>query len=448
MTLNRKILFLQFLSNILIICLVLLIIRKISIDINVIYLFCLIFVLTYLDSFFLYEAKDSPTRSFIFFNISRYLVFFMGYMIFYFAYYYPNNQIISVIAPDEYFDSGMYVYVAKNLVNGLHVSDTDFALYYGTHMSPNWALIVYIYTGVFLIFGIEEQILPMVNLFIYSYIFFFFIYILKMTNLTKNQLYVISFLMLLLPGPMYWVASLSKEVLYYCFLFSIVYLLIKIKKKLSKQLFIISIIASIFSRFNVIAIIFFSKIFTLLKNDSKIIFIKNLIKIYLLIILVFILGIYFLKFFFGIDFFQTAMYIPFGFDVNDQWGYKMNFVPMNIQELFYKLPIKFLLTIFSEVNIVYLFNFPYGNTNSYAIIFNTLQGFLRVLFIILIIINFIQKKYISVLAYRFMGITFIFWLLFAISIGFFQSRYLIFGDYILILSYIFLKTNTREFGNK
>ena len=82
MILNRKILFLQFLSNILIICLVLLTIRKISIDINIIYFCYFILVLTYLDSFFLYEVKDSPTKSFLFFNVSRYLVFFIGYMIF------------------------------------------------------------------------------------------------------------------------------------------------------------------------------------------------------------------------------------------------------------------------------------------------------------------------------------------------------------------------------
>lgn len=444
MILNRKILFLQFLSNILIICLVLLTIRKVSIDINIIYFCFFILVLTYLDSFFLYEVKDSPTKSFLFFNISRYLAFIIGYMIFYFAYYYPNNQIISVIAPNEYFDSGMYVYVAKNLVNGLSVADTDFALYYGAHMSPNWALIVYIYTGMFLIFGIEEQILPMINLFIYSYIFFFFIYILKMTNLTKNQIYTISFFMLFLPGPIYWVASLSKEVLYYCFLAMLFYLLFENKRIISKRIIVISFVASLLSRFNIIAIIFFSKIFILLRSDSKISFIKNLTKIYLLIILVFILAISILKLVYDIDFFQTAMYIPLGFDVNALWGYKMDFVPMNIQELFYKLPIKFVLTIFSEVNIMYLFNFSYGNTNSYAIVFNTLEGFLRVTFVLLIIVNFIQKRYISVFAYKFMGITFVFWLLFAISIGFFQSRYLIFGDYLLIFSYIFLKSNRRR----
>lgn len=445
MILNRKILFLQFLSNILIICLVLLTIRKVLIDINIIYFCCFILVLTYLDSFFLYEVKDSPTKSFLFFNISRYLVFFIGYLIFYFAYYYPHNQIISVIAPYEYFDSGMYVYVAKNLYNGLSVVDTDFALYYGPHMSPNWALLVYLYSGMFHIFGLEEGILPMLNLFIYSYLFFFFVYILKKTKLNYYSIYIISMFILLLPGPIYWTASLSKEVINYSFFAILIYLLINIKKKISKRLITISIIASIFSRFNIIAIIFVSKIFTLLRSDSKILFIKNLIKIYILIILVFIFAIFLLEVVVGIDFFQSAMYIPFGFDVNEYWGYKMDFVPMNILEVFYKLPIKFLLTIFSEVNIIYLFTFPYGDTNSYAIIFNTLQGFLRVIFVILIITNFIQKRYINILAYKLMGITFIFWLLFAISIGFFQSRYLIFGDYLLILSYIFLKTNCREY---
>jgi hypothetical protein len=137
------------------------------------------------------------------------------------------------------------------------------------------------------------------------------------------------------------------------------------------------------------------------------------------------------------------MYIPL-VDVNEYWGYKMNFVPMNIQELFYKLPIKFLLTIFSEINIIYVFNFPYGNTDSYAIIFNTLQGFLRVIFLILIIINFMQKKYINEFAYKFMGITFVFWLLFSISIGFFQSRYIIFGDYLLLFSLIFIIYGKKE----
>ena len=86
----------------------------------------------------------------------------------------------------------MYVYVAKNLANGLLITDTDFVLYHGTQMSPNWALIVYIYTGFFLIFGIEEQILPTINFFLYSYLFFFFVYILEMTNLKRNQIYLIS----------------------------------------------------------------------------------------------------------------------------------------------------------------------------------------------------------------------------------------------------------------
>lgn len=445
MILNRKILFLQFLSNILIICLVLLTIRKISIDINIIYFCCFILILTFLDSFFLYGTKDSSIKSFIFFNISRYLVFFIGYIIFYFAYYYPNNQIISVIAPDEYFDSGMYVYVAKNLVNGLSVADTDFALYYGIYMSPNWALVVYIYTGTFLIFGIEEEILPMVNFFIYSYLFFFFVYILKMTNINKYSIYIISIFLLLLPGPLYWTASLSKEHLYYIFLSGVFYFLLSIKKYISKRQIILSLSASIFSRFNIIAIVFFSKIFFLFKTDSKINFIKNLIKIYLFIIILFIVGILFLDIKFGINFFESPMYIPFGFDAKETWGYKMDFVPMNIQELFYKLPIKYLLTIFSEVNVIHLFSFPYGNTNSYAIVFNTVEGLIRSVFIMLVLINFCIKKNIDYIAYKFIGLTLIFWLLFAISIGFFQSRYLIFGDYLLIFSYIFLKSNRRRY---
>lgn len=445
MILNRKILFLQFLSNILIICLVLLTVRKVSIDINIIYFCYFILVLTYLDTFFLHEVKDAPTKSFLFFNISRYLVFFIGYMIFYFAYYYPNNQIISVITPNEYFDSGMYVYVAKNLVNGLSVADTDFALYYGTHMSPNWALIVYLYTGMFLIFGIEEQILPMINLFIYSYMFFFFIYILKMTNINKYGIYIISIFLLLLPGPLYWTASLSKESLHYIFLAGIFYFLLSIKKRISKRQIFFSLVASIFSRFNIVAIVFFSKIFISLKTDSKIILIRNLIKIYLFIIILFIVGILFLDIKFGINFFESPMYIPFGFDAKEIWGYKMDFVPMNIQELFYKLPIKYLLTIFSEVNVIHLFSFPYGNTNSYAIVFNTVEGLIRSVFIMLVLINFCIKKNIDYIAYKFIGLTFIFWLLFAISIGFFQSRYLIFGDYLLIFSYIFLKSNRRRY---
>lgn len=443
MILNKKILFLQFLSNILIICLVLLMVRKISIDINIIYFCYFILVLTYLDAFFIHKLKDESIKSFIFFNITRYMIFLIGYMVFYFAYYYPNNEIISVIAPNEYFDSGMYVYVAKNLVNGLPVADTDFALYYGTQMSPNWALIVYIYTGIFLIFGIEEQILPMINLFIYSYIFFFFIHILKMTNLTKNQIYTISFFMLFLPGPIYWVSTLSKEVLYYVFLAILFYLLFKNKKVISKRIIFISLVASFFSRFNIVAIIIFSKIFNLLNFNTKKSFIKNLFKTYIFILFIFILSICFLDLFFNINFFQSPMYIPFGFDTEELWGYKMDYVPMSILELLYKLPVKFLLTIFSEVNIIYLFRFPYGNTNSYAIVFNILEGFIRSMFIILLLVNFYRKKDINNITYKFMGLTFIFWLLFAISIGFFQSRYLIFGDYLLIFSYIFLKSNRR-----
>lgn len=443
MILNRKILFLQFLSNILIICLVLLTIRKISIDINIIYFCCFILILTFLDSFFLYGIKDSSIKSFIFFNISRYLVFFIGYIIFYFAYYYPNNQIISVIAPDEYFDSGMYVYVAKNLVNGLSVADTDFALYYGTHMSPNWALIVYLYSGMFLIFGIEEEILPMVNLFIYSYMFFFFIYILKMTNLTKNQTYGISFLMLLLPGSIYWVASLSKEVLYYCFLAILFHLLLKNKKIISKRIIVISLVTSLLSRFNIIAIIIFSKISILLKSNTKKSFIKNLLKTYIFILFIFILSVFFLDLIFNINFFQSPIYIPAGVNVSEIWGTKMDFVPMSISELFYKLPVKFLLTIFSEVNIIHIFIYPYGDTTSYASLFNILQGFIRVTLIFLIIIFFLIRKNINKMAFRFMIFTFIFYLLFSISVGFFQARYIIFGDYLLLFSLIFI-----IYGNK
>ncbi len=100
---------------------------------------------------------------------------------------------------------------------------------------------------------------------------------------------------------------------------------------------------------------------------------------------------------------------------------------------------------FSEVNVIHLFSFPYGNTNSYAIVFNTVEGLITSVFIMLVLINFCIKKNIDYIAYKFIGLTFIFWLLFAISIGFFQSRYLIFGDYLLIFSYIFLKSNRRRY---
>lgn len=446
MKLNKLILFLQLNSNILLICLVLLFVRKELIEINFILLIFFILFISCLDFIFLYTSHESTLKKFFYFNLYRYVVFFVGYLIFYFTYFLPNDGIISVILPEEYFDSGMYVYVAKNLAQGLTVAETDFSLYYGTAMSPNWALIVYIYSGIFFIFGPEEQVLPMINLFLYSYLYFFFLYILKLTNLKKYQIYKVILFMMLLPGPLYWTGSLSKEVIYYLFLSLIMYLIIStslIKKNKIGILMFISFIASISSRFNIIVISFFSKIISLSNMNSKKTFFLNLFKIYIIVCLLFALSLIMLDFLFGIDFYKSAMYIPAGVDVYETWGSKMDYVPMSLLELTYKLPIKLFFTVFSEVNFFHIFTYPYGNTNSYATLFNIFQGTIRIILILLIIKYFIKSRKIDKYAFKFISFTFIFWLLFSISIGFFQSRYIVFADYLLIFSVIFIKYGSR-----
>jgi hypothetical protein len=446
MKLNKFILFLQLNFNILLICLILLVVRKESIEINLILLVFFILFISCIDFIFLYASHEITLKKFLYFNLSRYIVFFIGYLIFYFAYFFPNDGIISVILPEEYFDSGMYVYVAKNLAQGLSVAETDFSLYYGTAMSPNWALIVYIYSGIFFIFGAEEQVLPMINLFLYSYLYFFFLYILKLTNLRKHQIYRIVLFMMLLPGPLYWAASLSKEVIYYLFLSMIMYLIINtflIQKNKIGTLMFISFFASIFSRFNIIAISFFCKIISLSNVNSKKTFFLKLFKIYIIICLLFAISLLMLDFLFGIDFYKSAMYIPAGVDVYETWGSKMDYVPMSLLELTYKLPIKMFFTVFSEVNFFNIFTYPYGDTNSYATLFNIFQGTIRIILILVIIKYFIKNKNIDKYAFKFISFTFIFWLLFSISIGFFQSRYIIFADYLLIFSVVFIKYGSR-----
>lgn len=443
---KASVLLFQVLFNILLIAIVLMFIRKDCIDINLLAFFFFVILISSFDLFFLYRSRQIHIKKIIYFNLTRYFIFLLGYLIFYFFYYLPHGGIISVIAPSEYFDSGMYVYVAKNIAKGIELAKTDFVLYHGQHMSPNWMIIVYLYAGIFFIFGLESQILPILNLFLYSYLYFFFLFVLGFSSLKGNTKYSIIFLMLLFPGPLYWTASLSKEIVNYLFLSLITVWIIKseiLNRIITIKLSVLTLFATIFSRFNIIAISFFGKYIFSKNVPSKKIFFIQAFKLYITILGLFSIAVIFMDLVFGINYFNSPMYIPAGINAFEVFGPKMAFVPMSLVEMIYLLPLKLFLTIFDDVNFLHIFTYPYGSTDSYASLFNILQGTIRICFIGILVLLFLRKKHINELALKILLFVLVYWLLFAISIGFFQSRYLIFGDYLLVLSF-FLIANTHK----
>lgn len=444
---KASVLFFQVLFNLLLITIVLIFIRKDYIDINFLAFFFFVILISLFDVFFLYRSGHTHIKKIIYFNLTRYFIFLLGYLIFYFLYYIPHNGIISVIAPAEYFDSGMYVYVAETIVRGIALVNTDFILYHGQHMSPNWMIIAYLYAGMFFIFGLESQILPILNLFLYSYLYFFFLFILGFSSLKYNTKYRIIFLMLLFPGPLYWTASLSKEIVNYLFLSLITVWIIKseiLNRKITIKLSVLTLLATIFSRFNIIAISFFGKYIFSKNMLSKKIFFIQVFKLYITIFGLFSIAVVFMDLVFDINYFNSPMYIPAGINAFEVFGPKMAFVPMSLVEMIYLLPFKFFLTVFDEVNFLHIFTYPYGSTDSYATLFNILQGIIRIYFIGILVLLFFRKKHIDELGLKILLFVLVYWLLFAISIGFFQSRYLIFGDYLLALSFFLIANRHKE----
>ncbi|WP_194664077.1 hypothetical protein [Vibrio anguillarum] len=332
--------------------------------------------------------------------------------------------------------------MAKQFFFGLSLSDTPFVEFYGDYMSPNWALIVYYYTLIFKAFGAEEQILPLFNIFLFSYLFFFFQYLFKSIEITRRYLFSLG--MLLLPGPIYWVATLSKEGIFYCFMAFITYLITRGAKKFGIvkviNVVFLSVAFSLTSRFNIVLITIlgiFSKRY-ISGSVRSFSFIYSFIFITFITLFSFSFGVFLLSIMFGFDYLSSPWYIPLSIDADSSWGYKMRFVADNIVDMWFFFPVKFILTVFSEVNPIYFITFPYFEADSYAIIFSTAQGVVRIISFFLLFCFFprisIQRGDIRFL----LVLSFINYLVFAVVIGFFQSRYLIFSDYLLVSTLILL----------
>jgi hypothetical protein len=413
---------------------------KINLDINIVLLLITILLLSCLDVFFIIKLRQKVIDKILLFNFYRVFIVVLGYVVFFLFYFYAHNEVISVIHPDEYFDSGMYVYVAKNIANGIALADTDFVLYYGTAMSPGWIAIVHLYAYVFLTFGVEEQILPLINLYLYSYLYFFFMYVLSYAKFSGGNKYKFIFLLLIMPGPLYWTVSLSKEVLNYLFMSLIVVMILQLKsnnKFYSSKLLISSIVFSVFSRMNILIYTVLGRM-TLSSNfNSKLKFMLYCVKIYFYMFFTFAALVIALSAF-NFNFFESPMYQHLALQHIEELQQKMTYVPMSLVEMSYKLPVKFILTVFDEVNPATILNYAYGSETSYASLFNTLQGLIRVFLIFSLVFIFVVQKKINHMALMFATLAFIFYLLFAIIIGFFQVRYILFWDYLLFFAFIFI----------
>lgn len=391
------------------------------------------------------NAGDDRVPILKFFILSRVLLLCAGTLCFYFFYYLPLDQHLALINPNEYLDSRMYVFVAQKIAAGIALENTEFGSYFGSEISPQWAVIVYLYAFVFKIFGNQPLYLPVINIILYSYLFFFYFYVMRLANVNDKQALKFSLILLFLPGPMYWTISLSKEILYYIFFSILTALFLSgvFKKKYILCIVIcigLSFVFSFFSRFNIFSVIFmwvFFIIFPRFKfNELHPLY--SVLFVSITTTIIFSLGISFIKEINGFDYLTSGKYIPLVTDMNVLGGSKLEYVAHTPLEILYKTPIKLFFVITSESNVLNLLSYDYSTLASYATFFNTIEGGIRNIAIILLVAAFLIKRDAEcyVFSYKIFMMAYMVALNFSLVSGFYQARYLMFMDILLVLSII------------
>ncbi|MGN5151060.1 hypothetical protein ACTG23_14660 [Aeromonas enteropelogenes] len=402
------------------------------------------------------NAGDDRVPILMFFILSRVLVLLVGTICFYFFYYIPLDNHLALITPNEYLDSRMYVFVAQKISAGIALENTEFGYYFGSEISPQWAVIVYLYAFVFKIFGNQPLYLPVINLILYSYLFFFYFYVMRLANVNNNQALKFSLTLLFLPGPMYWTISLSKEIVFYIFFATLTTLFLSgvFKKKYNLCILTcigLSFVFSILSRFNMCTVILmwvFFIVFPRLRFNE----LRPLYSIFFVSIIttvVFSLGVFFIKEINGFDYLNSGKYIPFVTDMNALGGSKLEYVAHTPLEVLYKTPIKLFFVITSESNILNLLSYDYSTLVSYATFFNTIEGGIRNIVMMLLISALLIKRHTVsyVFSCKIFMMAYMIALNFSLVSGFYQARYLMFMDILLVLSIIVIFYG-REYVNE
>ncbi|MBD3843452.1 MAG: hypothetical protein IE909_16535, partial [Campylobacterales bacterium] len=352
----------QVFLNIFLTCTVIFFVGFSDFEINWLYLFIFFVIWSLYDTAILstFKKKSEIFTLFKFFNLSKFVVVIFGYFIFLNFYYSGLNGVIKVVHIDDYWDSGMYLYLAYNLYLGYAPWQTDFALYHGTVMSSGYKLVVYMYFYLYNVFGPVDKIIPLISLIVYSYLYLVFYYVLKKILVKKLSKIILVFLifMMLMPGPLYWSATLSKEFLYFIFLgLSIAYVLnVSSLFRFKSFLFLIPVyFMAKFSRFSMMPVLYLSYFFYLNVDEvsSKLSIIKRLVALYFIIIITYFLILSVLNNYFGFDYLNSYIYQPATIDIKD-YGFLYQFIPLEPSEIFYKAILKLVFSVFTESNPIYM----------------------------------------------------------------------------------------------
>lgn len=411
--------FLIFLTNTVIFSIYLLLLSDFYLTFGLVIVFLLISIVDFK------LVKNS--YEFLVYSIIRLLVILIAIFVFYHFYYLVNNGEVRFFDEYNYKDSYMYVYYADKIYLSDYTVLTAF-----NELPFKYFFVSFFYYAVMVSFDTQDLIvLVFANAVLYSYLFFFISFLLEKYNCKRNK-FIISLILLINPGMLYWTATLSREVFYFIFLAMVFYLVINYKSlALFKfKYFGLSALGSISSREILLPAFTFMSIFSRFNSGTRLKFIVNLCMIYFLLTLFFVSVVYFMKVLFGYDYYSSSIYFPGHVDFIDQ---RTSYKPFDVGETFYLGLSSLFFTVFSEVNI---FNYISPDSIDYANLFNSLNGIARLSFFGLIFILFVFFGLMR-FSYFLLSILFVFYLINSLSIGFFQARYILFGDFFVFTILLF-----------
>jgi hypothetical protein len=408
-----------------------------NIDINFGLYVLFIFILSIIDTVFISKYIKNSLKLILSFNTIRVILLIVAYFIFFKFYYSGLNGDIYSYSPngDGYFDSGMYAYMAKQISMGIEVENTSFV-----YLSSSYAVLVHLFSYIFNIFGDEPKMLVLMNVYIYSLSYFFIWKILELLgNISKTKIFILVLIAMFMPGPIYWTASLSKESLHITLVLALVSFLINDlygKRFFLNRVFfpIYILLVSKYSRATMLPI---TLAYSFLRVKStyitKNLFLLKLAKVWFFVVFSYIAGVELVNTLFDFNYYESFSYLPGG-DVNKQFhsfGERMMYVPTSSLDMFPKIFYKYFYTIFTESNIFYVLNGECVSTCASK--FNNLQGFLRVSMIFLLVFMIISRKVIHHMEANLIIFLLVFYTVYVVAMGFYQTRYVLVGDYLLFV---------------